>query len=56
MYVRQWTLWKLRTENGILAVVRISLLRRLELVELENIINESLLVGSWSPRWVVTLR
>lgn len=53
---RQWALWNLHTEDGILAVVGIGLLGGLELIELQYIINEVLLAGGWSAGWVMTLR
>lgn len=45
----------LRTENGILAVMRIGLFGRLELVELEYVVDEFLLAGGGSTGWVGTL-
>ena len=48
----QWLLLMVPTENGVLAIVGVSLLGGLELVELEHVIDELLLALRRCARWV----
>ena len=48
----QWQLQMVPTKNGVLAIVGISLLGGLELVELEHVIDEFLLARGRCACWV----
>ena len=50
------SLWKIRTEDSVLAVVGVGLFGGFELVELEYVVDELLLAGGRCARWEGTLR
>ena len=55
--VGNWCRWEicLHTEHGILAVMGIGLFGRVELIELEYVVDEFLLAGGGGTGWMGTL-